>query len=142
MSDGSTADSAWFAEVEPGDTEAAATAIRERSAPAPQEWPELALDDVRPEIDRVAALHIGRNPVLCLHGREVFGDRDIEFSTEVGLEVLRVGHTAVTLWSLILCGVIGWNRLVDRPAVGCCPVHTAGNMAGGHGRTYCQHCPP
>ncbi|WP_336135659.1 NOP5/NOP56 family protein [Natronomonas amylolytica] len=43
MSD-DTADAAWFADVPPGDTEAAATAIREGSADTPSEWPQRAVE--------------------------------------------------------------------------------------------------
>jgi nucleolar protein 56 len=39
-----TPGNAWFAAVPPGDTEAAATAIREGSADGPREWPQRAVD--------------------------------------------------------------------------------------------------
>ena len=44
MTERSPADRAWFADVDPGDVEAAAAAVREGSADGPAEWPSLAVE--------------------------------------------------------------------------------------------------
>jgi len=46
MTDGADpSDEGWYAGVDPGDTEAAAEAIRDGSADAPRDWPSLAVAD-------------------------------------------------------------------------------------------------
>lgn len=44
MSENTSAESGWFADIEPGDTDAAAAAVRSGSADEPREWPGLAVE--------------------------------------------------------------------------------------------------
>jgi nucleolar protein 56 len=59
MTDSDAADEGWFADIDPGDREATATAIRQGSAESPQDWPEEAVSSgfVDGEADYYVELH-------------------------------------------------------------------------------------
>lgn len=96
MSNSDAADEGWFAGIDPGDREAAATAIREGTAEASREWPGRAVssgfvdseDDYYTELHE-ATVHATREAV---HERERADDQQLKHSIRAMDDCERVAN--------------------------------------------------
>jgi nucleolar protein 56 len=96
MTDSEPTDEGWFVNIDPGDTNAAATAIRERTADTPEDWPSKAVsagfaadrDDYYTKL-REATIHATREAV---HERERADDQQLKHSIRAMDDCERVAN--------------------------------------------------
>ena len=116
----------WFADTEPGDTEAASRAIREASAAEPADWPRLAVEAgfVDSEADYYNQLHKAtiHSTRAAARAREQADDKQLlhavramDDATRTANELAeRLSEWAGTLFDDQSTGIEGARRLADR----------------------------
>ncbi len=123
--DTDTAVAGWFADVEPGDVEAASQAIRDGSAAEPADWPTLAVDSgfADTAADYYSRLHEAtlQSTKLEARAREQADDKQLlhavramDDATRTANELAeRLSEWAGTLFDDVGTGVDGARQLVD-----------------------------